>query len=101
MTVSKSIQNDTALLNVEGRVDTITSPQLEEYVESVMNEGIKNVTFDFNNVQYISSAGLRVLLGTQKRATGFGGVVTVLKPNDDIMEIFEMTGFVDILNIQR
>ena len=65
MTVSKSIQNDTALLNVEGRVDTITSPQLEEYVESVMNEGIKNVTFDFNNVQYISSAGLRVLLGTQ------------------------------------
>lgn len=101
MKVVKSIQDDTALLNVEGRVDTVTSPELEDCVEGVLKEGIKNVMFDFEKVQYISSAGLRVLLGTQKKAKGFGGVVTVAKPNDEIMEIFEMTGFVDILDIQR
>ena len=92
-------QNGTALtVSVEGRLDTTTSPQLENELRASL-EGIDDLTLDLKDLEYISSAGLRVLLSTQK-AMNRQGKMSVRGVKPEIMEIFEVTGFVDILNIE-
>ncbi len=81
-----------------GRLDTTTAPELEEVVKSSL-DGIDSLIFDVTNMEYISSAGLRVLLSAQKTMNKQGSMV-VKNPNDDVKEIFEVTGFADILTIQ-
>lgn len=97
MTVEKTANGSEITMVVSGRLDTTTSPQLEEQVRNL--EGVTSLIFDFSNLEYLSSAGLRVILGCQKIMNRQGEMV-VKNVNDTIREIFDITGFSDILNIQ-
>ena len=81
-----------------GRLDTLTSPELEEKIKPEL-DGLTKLTFDFSGLEYISSAGLRVLLMAAQSMEDKGEMV-VKNVSSDIMDIFEVTGFVDILNIE-
>ncbi len=98
MTITKNLENDKLTVAIEGRLDTTTAPQLEaEIKESI--DGVKELVFDVKDLDYISSAGLRVLLSAQKVMNKQGKMV-VTGANEAVMEIFEVTGFVDILNLE-
>ena len=98
MTIDKK-QNGSALsIALEGRLDTTTAPELEAELKSSLN-GVSELVFDFEKLDYISSAGLRVLLSTQKIMNKQGSM-KILHVNDMIMEVFEVTGFSDILTIE-
>lgn len=98
MTITKT-QNGTALtVALEGRLDTTTAPQLEAEL-GVSLGGIDSLTLDFDKLEYISSAGLRVLLAAQKTMNK-QGKMTIRNVCDDIKEVFEITGFSDILTIE-
>ena len=84
---------------LEGRLDTTTSPQLETQLNPALN-GVTDLVFDLEKLVYISSAGLRVLLSAQK-VMNRQGKMTIRKACQDIMDIFDVTGFVDILNIEN
>ena len=98
MTVTLNKQGSTLEIFVSGRLDTTTAPELENALGSQL-EGIESLTLDFGELAYISSAGLRVLLGAQK-AMNRQGSMTVRNVSAEIMEIFEITGFADILTIE-
>ena len=98
MTIEKKMSNDTATLIVSGRLDTQTAPELEKELDSVLAD-IKELTFDFANLEYVSSAGLRVILKAQK-AMNAQGSMKLTGVNDSIMEVFDITGFLDILTIE-
>jgi len=83
---------------VEGRIDTLTAPELEEMLEPEL-EDVERLIFDFAELKYISSAGLRVLLSSMKVMDDQGEMI-VRNVNSDIMDIFEVTGFADNLNIE-
>ena len=95
ITVDKNGENLT--INVEGRIDANTSNEFMNKINENL-EGAKNVVIDFEKVEYISSAGLRVLLSTEKTMKG-QGKLTLIHVNDVVMEVLNITGFVDILNI--
>ena len=95
----KMNRNDTELIiAVEGRLDTLTAPDLEEALEAEI-EGVEKLIFDFGELKYISSAGLRVLL-TAMQIMADQGEMTVKNVTPDVMDVFEVTGFVDDLNIE-
>ena len=98
MTISKNKDGDSLTLAVEGRLDTITAPELEAVLKEEL-DGVEELTFDFSALDYISSAGLRVLLSAQKRMNAQGSM-KVTGVNEIIMEIFEVTGFTEILTIE-
>ena len=98
MTIQKNINGTTLSISIEGRLDTTTAPQLESEVKSSV-DGIEHLVFDLSALEYISSAGLRVLLSAQKIMNKQGDM-KVKGANDTIMEIFEVTGFIDILSIE-
>ena len=98
MTIEKKINNESATLIVSGRLDTQTAPELENELDSVLS-GLKELTFDFANLEYVSSAGLRVILKAQK-AMNAQGNMKLTGVNDSIMEVFDITGFLDILTIE-
>ena len=98
LNIHKTVENGKAILLPEGRLDTVTAPQMESAVKEALPD-ITELTFDFEKLEYISSAGLRVLLSAQK-AMNAKGKMTVTGVNESIMEIFEVTGFSDILNIE-
>lgn len=83
---------------LEGRLDTITAPQLEKELNGSL-DGIKELVFDLKDLDYLSSAGLRVFLGAQKIMSKQGSM-KMMNVNDTISEIFEVTGFADILSIE-
>ena len=97
MTINKELKGNELAVALGGRLDTITAPELEAELKSSL-DGVQKLTLDFSKLEYISSAGLRVLLSTQKRMKT-QGEMTVSNVNDTIMEIFEVTGFNDILTI--
>jgi anti-sigma B factor antagonist len=99
LNINKNLDGDKLVVTLEGRLDTTTSPQLEEQLRASM-DGIKDLTFDFKDLAYISSAGLRVLLSAQKIMNKQGSM-KICNVNADIMEIFDVTGFVDILDIEQ
>jgi len=98
MTIEKTINGSELVVAITGRLDTATSPQLENELKDSL-EGIDCLVLDFTGLEYLSSAGLRVLLAAQK-IMNKQGEMTVKNVNDTIAEIFEVTGFCDILNIQ-
>ena len=96
MNIIVELLNATAQLKVEGRLDTITAPDLDKRINEL---DAKEIVLNFENLEYISSAGLRVLLAAHKKFVRLNGMkVTNVKP--EVMEIFEMTGFADILVIE-
>ena len=98
MNIEKNIAGSKLELVLEGRMDTTTAPILEEELKSVTEE-IKELILDFAKLEYLSSAGLRVLLASQKQMNKQGKMV-IRNVNEIIMEVFEVTGFVDILTIE-
>ena len=98
MTITKNQDGGKLTVALEGRLDTSTSPQLEAELRASVN-GVKELTFDLEKLDYVSSAGLRVLLAAQK-VMNRQGVMKVTNVKPDIMEIFEVTGFSDILTIE-
>ena len=98
LTINKTVENGVALFKPEGKLDTVTAPDLENAVKECLNE-ITVLKFDFEKLEYISSAGLRVLLSAQK-AMNEKGEMELFNVNDSVMEIFNVTGFSDILTIK-
>lgn len=97
MTIEKTIKGSTLNVVLTGRLDTITAPQLEAELKASL-DGITELILDFQNLEYLSSAGLRVLLAAQK-VMNRQGTMTVMHVSDTVQEIFEVTGFIDILTI--
>ncbi len=97
MTINKEKKDSTLTLFLEGRLDTTTAPELEAEIDSSV-DGVSELIIDLEKLAYISSAGLRVLLKAQKIMSKKGSM-SVRGANEDLMDIFEVTGFVDILNI--
>ena len=97
MTISKKLEGTKLELLLEGRLDTTTSPMLEAELKESM-EGITELIFNFEKLDYISSAGLRILLAAQKIMNKQGRMV-VKSVNNVISEVFEVTGFSDILTV--
>ena len=98
MTITTTRNGSALTLQLEGRLDTTTSPQLEAELSASLN-GVTQLTLDLQQLAYLSSAGLRVILGAQKRMNKQGQMI-VRHVNETIMEVFEVTGFVDILTIE-
>lgn len=95
----KKVKNGTELnLAVEGRLDTTTAPQLEAELKQSIS-GVETLVLDFANLEYLSSAGLRVLLAAHKVMNKQGEMI-IRNVNETINEIFEVTGFIDILTIE-
>ena len=99
LNISKETIDKTLKMGLEGRLDTVTAPQLEEALKE-STDSITELVFDLSKLEYISSAGRRVLLSMQK-IMNKQGTMKILGANENIMEIFEVTGFVDILNIEK
>ena len=95
----KKSENET-IIELVGRLDTITAPVLEKTISDNLG-GIQSLILNFSGIEYISSAGLRVLLGAQTKMQNVGGAMKLIGVREDVMEIFEMTGFADILTIEK
>ena len=98
MTIEITRNTDEIILDVKGRLDTTTAPALDKTIHENLND-TKNFILDFKGLEYISSAGLRVLLSAQKKIQQIGKM-TVKNVCEDVMEVFEITGFADILVIE-
>ena len=98
MLINKELQSTKLVIALEGRLDTSTAPQLEAELRDGLN-GIETLVVDMAKLVYISSAGLRVLLKAQK-VMNKQGSMTVINVSQEIMDIFEVTGFNEILNIE-
>ena len=98
MTIEKNLNGTELTVTIAGRLDTTTAPELEaEFKKSI--PGVEKLILDFTALEYLSSAGLRVLLAAQKAMNKQGGMV-IKNVNETINEIFEVTGFIDILTIE-
>ena len=98
MTINKKLNGSALCVALEGRLDTTTAPELESELKASLG-GVNELIFDFEKLDYISSAGLRVLLSAQKTMTK-QGEMKIIHVNEMIMEVFEVTGFSDILTIE-
>ncbi|MBO4435985.1 MAG: STAS domain-containing protein [Fibrobacter sp.] len=97
MQIEKKVENSVMSIALEGRLDTMTAPQLEAEVQGKL-DGVTELNFDFGKLSYISSAGLRVLLSAQK-VMNKQGKMFIRNVCPEIKEIFDVTGFADILTI--
>lgn len=98
MVINKTKNGVELTVALEGRLDTTTAPELDDMLKEELGD-VKNLVFDFAGLEYISSAGLRVLLISQKTMNKQGSMV-IKNVNEEINEIFEVTGFTDILTIE-
>lgn len=98
MDIVKKTEGTTLEMVLNGRIDTTTAPVLESELNASIN-GVTALVLDFTGVQYISSAGLRILLAAQKMMNKQGSMV-LRGVNDDIKDVFEITGFIDILTLE-
>ncbi|MDR0443181.1 MAG: STAS domain-containing protein [Treponema sp.] len=98
MTINKTHENEKITFGLERRLDTTTAPQLQDVLLPALDEA-QHVELDFSKLDYVSSAGLRVLLMGHKAAIAKGKSMTLCGVSEEIMEVFEMTGYTDILSI--
>ena len=98
MVIKKKSEGSKLELAVSGRMDTTTAPQLDEELKKSL-DNVSELVLDFSGLEYISSAGLRVLLSAQKRMNNQQGTMRVVGANEIVKEIFDVTGFSDILTI--
>ena len=99
MELSKNKTGSTLVISMSGRLDTVSAPQLDEELKASIG-GATELILDLSNLEYMSSAGLRILLSAQKTMNHQGKMI-VKNVNDTIMEIFEVTGFTEILSIEN
>lgn len=98
MTITKNLNGDLLEIALDGRLDTMTAPELEEELKKSL-DGIKNLTVDMKNLEYVSSAGLRTLLIAKKQLHNKGNV-KIVNANDIVKEVFEVTGFDELLDVE-
>lgn len=98
MTINRVREGDALTVALEGRLDTTTAPQLEAELKQSL-DGVTALALDMEKLDYLSSAGLRVLLAAQKQMNKQGTMV-IRNVNETIMEVFEVTGFIDILTVE-
>ena len=98
MIITKTLEQDTLKIALEGRLDTTSSSELEEELNSSL-DGVNGLVFDFSRLDYLSSAGLRVILSAHKRMSR-QGFMKLCNVNDTVREIFDITGFSDFLTIE-
>ena len=98
MTIEIKRNQENIIIELVGRLDTVTAPMLEETINNDIN-GVKNLILDFKGLEYISSAGLRILLSAQKKMQKIG-TMKLINVSETVMEVFEITGFNDILIIE-
>ena len=101
MQITTNISNQNLIISLSGRLDTMTSTQLEEEINRNSFDEIETVTLNMRALEYISSAGLRVILKLYKKMTAQGGQLKLINVNDMIMEIFTMTGMDSFLEIEK
>lgn len=99
MNITKIKNNDTLIVVLKGRLDTTSSPQLEAELEHSLTEEVQDLVFDLQGLEYMSSAGIRVIMASEEIMSGRGGM-KLLHVNEEIIDIFEMTGLIDILHIE-
>ena len=99
MEIVKTLEEKKLTVALEGRLDTTTAPELETVLNESL-EGVEELVFDFAKLEYISSAGLRVLLAAQKKMNA-QGAMKIVEVNEVIKEVFDVTGFSDILTIEE
>ena len=99
LNIKKTIENGAALFELSGRLDTTTAPELEQEIRGSLG-GVTALTLDLKDLEYVSSAGLRVLLSAQKQMSKQGDM-KVTHVNETILEIFDVTGFSDVLTIEE
>lgn len=98
MTINKTLKGNDLTIALEGRLDTTTAPDLEKELKESL-DGVETLTMDLGDLAYISSAGLRVLLSAHKTMIAKGGM-KVTHVNEIVQEVFDVTGFADILTIE-
>ena len=98
MNINHERKGESLLISVCGRLDTLTAPELESFILNNIN-GVKELIFDLKDMEYTSSAGLRIFLKTQKLMNNQGEMI-IENVQKDVMEIFEITGFADFLTIR-
>ena len=98
MKIIKDLNNGNLVVSIVGEINSFTAPELEEVIRNDLN-GVKSLVFDFKEVEYLSSAGLRVLLVAQK-IMAKQGKMSLRNVNKSVMEVFEITGFSNILDIE-
>lgn len=99
MSIKVEKNGDKLFITPEGRIDSVTAPEFGQKIDENI-EGVKNLTLDFINLPYISSAGLRVLLSTHKRMKETNGQMKLINVSEVVMEVFNITGFADIFQIE-
>ena len=99
MKIDKTLSGSTLTIALEGRLDTTTAPDLDQELKDSLND-ISELIFDFAALEYISSAGLRVLLSAQKTMSKQGSM-KIMHVNDMVMDVFDVTGFADMLTIEK
>lgn len=99
LNIEKNIDNGKAVFRLEGRLDTISSPDLDEEVTGAI-DGLSELVLDCEGLEYVSSAGLRVILGAYKKIAG-NGTMTLRNVRQEIMDILDTTGFSDFLDIDN
>lgn len=99
MEIKKQTEGTSLNIALSGRLDTTTAPEFEKELKGALS-GITDLTLDFNGLEYISSAGLRVLLSAQKTLNAAKGKMKIVGANEIVKEIFDVTGFSDILTIE-
>ena len=99
MTINKNLNGKTLTMQIVGRLETTTAPELEEAIDTSLS-GVTELILDMAELEYVSSAGLRVILKAQKLMNAKGSM-KVVHVNETIMEVFDITGFVDILTIEE
>ena len=93
--------SDQVKISLVGRLDTNTSGQFESALNDLFEKGNYNILVDLKDLEYVSSSGLRVFLGAQKKVSAASGNMVIKNVNETIMEVFEMTGFLDVLTVEN
>lgn len=99
MNISARTQGDVTIVALAGNLDSNTSPQAQQALDGILADGGRKVLIDFTALDYISSAGLRVLLGTAKRLSGAGDALRLFGLNQTVREVFQISGFSTILAV--
>ena len=100
MTINVERDFELVTLEITGRLDTTTAPNLESVINE-LSEDTNEIVFDMSGLEYISSAGIRVLLGAYKKMNSIGGKIRIEKVNDMVYEVFEMTGLLEMLKQEK
>ena len=99
MNISTRENAGVTVVGMEGNLDTNTAPEAQQHLDALQNDGVQKILVDFTDLDYISSAGLRVLLATAKRISAAGGSLRICGLNETVNEVFEISGFSMILNV--